>query len=1152
MAAATTSELSVPMLNCGMCKSLYRDPRMLSCLHTFCEPCLLELPVMGDSRNQAFFRCPQCSRETMLPCGGVGGLVKNHFLARMCQEYVSEVQKTLGGGGGGGGGRPAGMTSPGGQGPASPSSPLLSGGRRSLAGMIHGGGGAGGGVQGSPKAMSPSQSSSFNYDLRRGSGSTAYYSSLSSTTSSDTTTALQQQQGRRPSVEMLPLRARQRKFSLTPPDVLKMWEALQRKLNSLQSASLQMTYSLESVNMTESNWQQRKQDLRREVQRRSAQLQFFIKRQERLLLAMLDSKDTDSAFLQAADRSRDDLRANLMSVVHEAEVVKSMLDLADDSELLTLGNVLLSSTVSQQPVTMEIPELQFKIPDELSVEDKMGQDFGCFTSTTSTREIYTPQVIEQEVVELDASTGEETRAEEEQEPEQEEEEENQNQEIVVTETVLLTRDPLTGEYITTPVSDSTTTTTTTIQQQEAEEEPEPEHREENEEEEESEEEEEEDEEDEEEVIVEETIEIIDGKMQVISSRRVVPTPKPKKEKKPAKKRAADKNSSRKKREGEEKQQGNNTKLEEEEKPETPSSGRGRDTNTRRTANSSAASPRPTASLSSAASDGRTDQAAASTVSSMMTGTVNTQQTLPTQGISATSSGLAQFSSRSSSSSSNSIYPETSRPSAISIGTSSYSTRHETQNFPRSATAERAEEEEEKQPAQEVDNAPLKESQAARRPSVEHQSTLNKFQSFRESLKQRRRELLGSSLGPGQLGMASFLSREKRVQSLDRRASLRELTYRPPSPEPDEERGAPHRNTAALSHIINSSSGVQGSNNQGSVQDRTSDPPPPPAGTSTGPLSPTERTSRPVRRAVSAASDKASKMEFLRETWKKRKEILIQNEAYITPTPGSEDREGGEEGGGGGLGQEAGAEGAGAAALAEEDPHRSRVAQRKARSRITDVSQALTGSTTDNAMEPVLPTNNTNTLHRGGDATPSSPPSSTSSSSFSSSTVDYSAESQAMKTVDKILQKKNVPVPVPVPTPLLSPRSPTTPPPTSPRAAHTYTHSYATSPTRPSKPSMVVRPRPRDPPSSGVTTITTTTTTTTTSPLTSPTADFVPTPLETLPEDETKASPERKRGGLRASSPSRGGGEGGSGKDSLQQVRASIRRKKERWRSLSLT
>ena len=79
--------------------------------------------------------------------------------------------------------------------------------------------------------------------------------------------------------------------------------------------------------------------------------------------------------------------------------------------------------------------------------------------------------------------------------------------------------------------------------------------------------------------------------------------------------------------------------------------------------------------------------------------------------------------------------------------------------------------------------------------------------------------------------------------------------------------------------------------------------------------------------------------------------------------------------------------------------------------------------------------------------------------------------------------------------------------------------------------MVVKPRPREAPSA----------------VAAPA--FVAPPLETLLEDGGKTTaPPLRKSGLRLTSP----GRGDVSKEKLQQVRENIRRKKERWRSLSLT
>ena len=166
--------------------------------------------------------------------------------------------------------------------------------------------------------------------------------------------------------------------------------------------------------------------------------------------------------------------------------------------------------------------------------------------------------------------------------------------------------------------------------------------------------------------------------------------------------------------------------------------------------------------------------------------------------------------------------------------------------------------------------------------------MEKFQNLRESLRQKRRELLlNTNVFPlaGHPAMAHLSHRELRVQSLDRTASLRDPSHRSPSPASPQRHLAP----GVGPHLVRPR--VRSSDSDDSVQsDRSGSVFGPGSGSgstvvstsiTTSLVSPTDRSSRPVRRAISAASDRASKMEYLRETWRKRKELLIQNEAYFT-------------------------------------------------------------------------------------------------------------------------------------------------------------------------------------------------------------------------------------------------------------------------------
>ena len=84
-------------LTCPICLDNYTSPRVLPCLHVFCENCLGRL-VLRDAENLTA-TCPNCRRETRLPQEGVASLPSafyiNHlFEVRDIFQKVKDPSKT--------------------------------------------------------------------------------------------------------------------------------------------------------------------------------------------------------------------------------------------------------------------------------------------------------------------------------------------------------------------------------------------------------------------------------------------------------------------------------------------------------------------------------------------------------------------------------------------------------------------------------------------------------------------------------------------------------------------------------------------------------------------------------------------------------------------------------------------------------------------------------------------------------------------------------------------------------------------------------------------------------------------------------------------------------------------------------------------------
>ncbi|XP_078582447.1 uncharacterized protein LOC144865508 [Branchiostoma floridae x Branchiostoma japonicum] len=86
------SKISDDFLQCRICLEPFKDPKVLSCLHTFCEGCLKRLVEQQDDAVDSF-RCPTCRTDTVLPVGGVPFL-KNNFFVQSLSDTV-QTHKSL-------------------------------------------------------------------------------------------------------------------------------------------------------------------------------------------------------------------------------------------------------------------------------------------------------------------------------------------------------------------------------------------------------------------------------------------------------------------------------------------------------------------------------------------------------------------------------------------------------------------------------------------------------------------------------------------------------------------------------------------------------------------------------------------------------------------------------------------------------------------------------------------------------------------------------------------------------------------------------------------------------------------------------------------------------------------------------------------------
>ncbi|XP_070546613.1 tripartite motif-containing protein 2-like [Ptychodera flava] len=96
MAAAAASEhileeIGEAFLRCSICLEQYKSPKILPCLHTFCEKCLVTLVEKTGSLH-----CPECRQKYRLPVDGVPALKTNFFMNNLIGTIKQRLEATQG------------------------------------------------------------------------------------------------------------------------------------------------------------------------------------------------------------------------------------------------------------------------------------------------------------------------------------------------------------------------------------------------------------------------------------------------------------------------------------------------------------------------------------------------------------------------------------------------------------------------------------------------------------------------------------------------------------------------------------------------------------------------------------------------------------------------------------------------------------------------------------------------------------------------------------------------------------------------------------------------------------------------------------------------------------------------------------------------
>lgn len=168
---------------------------------------------------------------------------------------------------------------------------------------------------------------------------------------------------------------------------------LQAKIMSLQGEALRVTYSIDQVNQCMVEWHEHKEDLKRAVERRSAQFQFFIKRMEHQLTAEIDGKHADDSFYAESDRCKVELRKILKNILHEVSVLKSLQEHGTDTEINTFSANLLCKSVGMTDVILKKFHYDMSVPTQ-AIEDMVTACFGEVRLNPKDISVFSPDILD--------------------------------------------------------------------------------------------------------------------------------------------------------------------------------------------------------------------------------------------------------------------------------------------------------------------------------------------------------------------------------------------------------------------------------------------------------------------------------------------------------------------------------------------------------------------------------------------------------------------------------------------------------------------------------------------------------------------------------------------------------------------------------------
>ena len=88
----STITVDISELTCVICLEVFKDPRILPCVHSFCFSCLDGL--LKKYKSSKTICCPVCKATCPVPPGGVSNIKNNYFLTNLSSRLLEKYKQT--------------------------------------------------------------------------------------------------------------------------------------------------------------------------------------------------------------------------------------------------------------------------------------------------------------------------------------------------------------------------------------------------------------------------------------------------------------------------------------------------------------------------------------------------------------------------------------------------------------------------------------------------------------------------------------------------------------------------------------------------------------------------------------------------------------------------------------------------------------------------------------------------------------------------------------------------------------------------------------------------------------------------------------------------------------------------------------------------